>query len=94
MYKTFVIYLHNICDISLKYLKIYATYICAFENIFWYPVLLLGSQCQTSSLEKHSSHFESIMSLFKLPPTNRAPNSFNRINQLYYMDEGLTREIF
>ena len=32
-----------------------------------------GSQCQTSSLEKHSSHFESIMSLFKLSPHPTKP---------------------
>ena len=48
-------------------------YICVGQNIFWYPVLLLGSQCQTSSPEKHSSHFESIMSLFKLPPQPTNP---------------------
>ena len=49
-------YLWNIC----VYCEIYS----GIQVSSW------ESQCQTSSLEKHSSHFESIMSLFKLSPLN------------------------
>ena len=48
--------------------KSFAIYLCGVEYILVSSAPLGVSQCQTSSPEKHSSHFESIISLFKLSP--------------------------